>query len=47
LLVKVEFEHCCRRLEEIPGMKKAGYGEWTYASDETPTSRIYDPTEGF
>lgn len=45
-----------RYLEDIPGIEKAGYGEWGYAGDESvqnalndvqTDSGVYDPTEEF
>jgi hypothetical protein len=45
-----------RYLEEIPGIEKAGYGEWGYTGDESvrdalddvqTDSGVYDPTEEF
>jgi hypothetical protein len=48
-----------RYLEDIPGIEKAGYGEWGYTSDErvratladaqdpVTDSGVYDPTEEF
>lgn len=46
-----------RYLDRVPGVEKGGYGEWTYAGDESvretlaaggeDESGIYDPTEEF
>ena len=51
---KAMWESVRRYLEDIPGIEKAGYGEYGYAGDEAvqdhligEESGIYDPTEEF
>jgi Arc/MetJ-type ribon-helix-helix transcriptional regulator len=47
------WESTSRYLDDVPGVEKGGYGEWTYAGDEAArdalggSGGVYDPTEEF
>jgi hypothetical protein len=42
------WESISRYLEDVPGIEKAGYGEWTYAGDDTARETLAEamPTTG-